>query len=308
MTALTTKLSVAAIESPKPLNRTSILAGTRLTFGGLLFIAVLALVGLAALHNEANLWLLLVGMAIGTLCFSVVAPAWTVRKIEAQRILPDGVVAGHAFKIIYIVRNRRRWFSCWSLVIGEKSSGSRTVEFPRGFIPVLAPNTEQRIELTAQCNFRGRLTLPGIRITSRFPFGLFSCSVDLRAPATLVVYPSVARLTRDLWKDRRFGSASSRRSSRSTDQEEFYGVREYRQGDNYRWIHWRQSARTGELVVREMMPLRPAQVLIVLDPWPGQTEKNSTARDDVQAESEIVISLAATTICEYLHRDRKSVV
>jgi uncharacterized protein (DUF58 family) len=266
----------------------------------MLFAAVLVLVGMAAFQNEANLLLLLVGIAAGALGFNVIAPAWMIRKIEVQRIVPEGLVAARPFKLVYVVRSRHRWLNCWSIVVGEKPGSARGVEFPRAFAAFLPAGAEQRIELTAQCPYRGKLSLPSIRVTSRFPFGLFSCSVDWRVAATTVVYPTVGRLTRDLWKDRRSGSAASRRHSRSTDQQEFNGVREYRHGDNYRWIHWRRSARTGELMVREMMPLRPAQLLVLLDPWPTRDTNQG-----MQASAESVIAFAATTLCEYLHRGHR---
>jgi len=43
---------------------------------------------------------------------------------------------------------------------------------------------------------------------------------------------------------------------------DLYGVREYRQGDSLRRIHWRASARRGELVVREFEP--PGQRILAL--------------------------------------------
>jgi uncharacterized protein (DUF58 family) len=49
--------------------------------------------------------------------------------------------------------------------------------------------------------------------------------------------------------------------------QEFLGVREYRQGDSPRSIHWPSTARRGALVVREMELERPAGLLIVVDTW-----------------------------------------
>jgi uncharacterized protein (DUF58 family) len=47
-----------------------------------------------------------------------------------------------------------------------------------------------------------------------------------------------------------------------------FGIREYRAGDALRRIHWRSSARRGELVVREFEPPGIQTVAIVLDPAP----------------------------------------
>lgn len=53
---------------------------------------------------------------------------------------------------------------------------------------------------------------------------------------------------------------------------ELFGVREYRSGDSLRRIHWRSSARHGELVVREYEPPGLQTLTIVLDPEPPTTE------------------------------------
>ena len=50
---------------------------------------------------------------------------------------------------------------------------------------------------------------------------------------------------------------------------ELFGVREYRPGDSLRRIHWRSSARHGELVVREYEPPGVQTLGIFCDPSPG---------------------------------------
>src|SRR4029077_12700307 len=53
---------------------------------------------------------------------------------------------------------------------------------------------------------------------------------------------------------------------------ELFGVREYRGGDPLRRIHWRSSARLGELVVREYEPPGVQTVAILCDPEPPTRE------------------------------------
>ena len=53
---------------------------------------------------------------------------------------------------------------------------------------------------------------------------------------------------------------------------ELFGVREYRAGDPLRRIHWRSSARLGELVVREYEPPGVQTVGIFCDPDPATRE------------------------------------
>jgi uncharacterized protein (DUF58 family) len=59
---------------------------------------------------------------------------------------------------------------------------------------------------------------------------------------------------------------------RSGSGMELFGVREYRAGDPLRRIHWRSSARLGELVVREYEPPGVQTVGIFCDPSPSTPE------------------------------------
>jgi uncharacterized protein (DUF58 family) len=327
-------------KTPPPQRRSIALFGLRVTFSGLLCMAIVLLVGLAALNNEANLLFLLFGISIGVVAFSALAPMVMVRKVDVQRTTPGAAVAGRPFTIVYAVRSRRRWLRSNSLVISEVTSGLNGQRFPMGFVETLDPGDEERIELTGMCPFRGRVQLSGVRILSRFPFGLFSCTVDVGQPGEVIVYPAVGRFRRDPWRDRRSAqSMSSRSLSRGArSQEEFYGVREYRPGDNLRWIHWRRSARLGQLIVRETAVTRAEHLTVLLDPWseaePAQTagpaadDRPSRSRRTVlrlprilrrrrfarrslvqedwpSASVERIINLAATALCEGLERGHR---
>jgi uncharacterized protein (DUF58 family) len=59
---------------------------------------------------------------------------------------------------------------------------------------------------------------------------------------------------------------------RSGSGNELFGVREYRPGDPLRRIHWRSSARHGELIVREYEPPGVQTVGILCDPDPPSRE------------------------------------
>ena len=279
--------------------------GLRLTFGGLLYVMVLVLVGLAALNSEANLLFLLCGIGVGVLLLSAIAPILMVRSVEVDRIVPDAVGAGRPFQMVYRIRNRRRWASVWSLGVEEIPARGAAKWFPTVFVPVLAAGSQRRVVLKGKCPRRGVVPLSGVRVVSRFPFGFFSCSVKQSLPAELIVYPAVGRLRGDPWRAYRQGGGTHSRVKRSrTVGDEFYGVREYRAGDNLRWIHWRRSAHAGELVVREMAWLPSTQMTVMIDPWPSAAETVSAARKEwgFDAPAEHLISTAATFICDALER------
>ncbi len=276
---------------------------------------VTMLVGTASFTSEANLLLLLFGISTGLFAFSLVACMRTVRRLDVDRHLGAATVAGRPFRLAYTVRNRRQWMGCRSIRIAEAPVGGEGAAFPSAFLAMLPARAEARLELSAMCPRRGRVALRAIRVSSGFPFGLFTCSVDIEAPAELLIYPALGRIRRDLWRQPAAVGPASRRADRSSGHDEFHGVREYRQGDNPRWIHWRRSARTGQLVVREHIEVRDSQLIVLVDPWPTPPRPENTRRRapavragsaaDIEARVERIVSAAATAACDALDRGHR---
>src|ERR1051325_9179823 len=77
-------------------------------------------------------------------------------------------------------------------------------------------------------------------------------------------------------------------------QDEFYGVKEYRQGESPRMIYWRRSARTGTLVSKEMTHIAPPRIIIFVDTF----IKDRTLANHAEVERAIAMaaSLASRTI------------
>ena len=97
---------------------------------------------------------------------------------------------------------------------------------------------------------RGRERLPALRVTTRFPFGLFAKSAPVAVGAEIVVYPALRPVTPDAW--RRAQGAVFTSPRRTGHGHGLRNLREYRAGDDPRLIHWRLSAKRRELVVREL--------------------------------------------------------
>ena len=114
---------------------------------------------------------------------------------------------------------------------------------------------------------RGDHYVPGIVAEVRDPFGLFQQIEQIRAPARLLVLPTLRRL-RHLsirpQQTRLFaGPIPARQGGPGV---EFHGVRPYQPGDPKRWIHERASARhPDQLFTREFEQERMADIGLILD-------------------------------------------
>lgn len=310
--------SLPTANATPSLIRSSPLAGLRISMSGLLVLAVSILVLIASFTAEANLLLLLFGISAGVMVVNLVVCIRTVRHVDVERSVGPAAVADRPLRITYLVSSRRRFMRSWAIHVTEASIRGSGISFSGGFVTVLEPGAEQRVELTVVCPRRGRIQLRAIRLACGFPFGLFVCHVDVEAPAELIVYPAVGRVRREIWNQRSTAeTAGSRRTDRSAAEEEFHGVREYRHGDNPRWIHWRRSAHVGQLVVREHRTPRDSVVMVLLDPWPGSLVLrsvgrgvlghilNGTGEREWDADAERTISAAATAVCDALDRGHR---
>ncbi|OBS10733.1 DUF58 domain-containing protein [Acidihalobacter prosperus] len=97
---------------------------------------------------------------------------------------------------------------------------------------------------------RGRRQIPEIRISTRYPLGLFRAWSLLRFPQPLLVAPAPA--PRDLYRPIGTGaSAQGARARFGEDDDVFAGLRPYRHGDPPHSIAWRATARSESLLSKQ---------------------------------------------------------
>jgi uncharacterized protein (DUF58 family) len=118
---------------------------------------------------------------------------------------------------------------------------------------------------------RGIYRWQTIELQSGAPLGLFWCRRPRECPATAVVYPAVIKLTSCPLVDA-MGRDNSRQSDpngspwQAATEGLVRSLRPYRVGDAIRMVHWRTSARYGELRVRELEAVTGGKdVIIALD-------------------------------------------
>jgi uncharacterized protein (DUF58 family) len=139
---------------------------------------------------------------------------------------------------------------------------------------------------------RGLVKLDVIEVSTTFPFGFIRRTKRLHVPQEMLVYPRIGVLNRYLALEYRESvESAAMTSNRRGGNDEFYGVREYRDGDNVRAIHWRSSARTGQLMIREMAANAPPQLIVVLN------LRTWRQRGDSRQDVERAIELAAALVC-----------
>ncbi|WP_040336704.1 DUF58 domain-containing protein [Candidatus Blastococcus massiliensis] len=111
---------------------------------------------------------------------------------------------------------------------------------------------------------RGRYSVGPMRSLVMDPFGLVERTATGTGGAPLLVLPRVQSLG-SAGPLEGNGSGDGSRRSAAVHGEDDVSIREYRRGDDLRKVHWRATARTGELKVRlEERPWR-ARATLLLD-------------------------------------------
>jgi uncharacterized protein (DUF58 family) len=116
---------------------------------------------------------------------------------------------------------------------------------------------------------RGVVRASGWVIGTSDPLGLFQGLRKLPEAELALILPRFASLAH---RHRTREVEASLAAPRAGSGNEMFGIREYRPGDSLRRIHWRSSARHGELVVREYEPPGVRTLSILIDPEPPTTE------------------------------------
>ena len=202
-------------------------------------------VGFAALSTSNNLLYLLEAMLLGLVIVSGLLSEMSMRGLRLTLRVPDEVFAGRPALFAVAVVNGKRHLPSYSVALAAPGHG----EIIR-YLPRLRAGEERLVAWETTFPARGRVRLPGLRVTTRFPFGLFAKSAPVDVATEIVVYPALRPVPAEIWQRAR-GSvfASPRRSGRGHG---LRNLREYRTGDDPRLIHWRLSAKRGALVVREL--------------------------------------------------------
>jgi uncharacterized protein (DUF58 family) len=234
----------------------------RVTLGGYLFMLTSLIVGLAAFRSHMPMMFVLFGVMLGAMAFSAILAWRMVRHIDAQRELPAHAWQCETLYFGYFLRNARR---LPALAVSLREIAPSNIENACGYCVHLPGRGMFRAGSRLTAYRRGRIELRGIRLSSRFPFGLFVVRRDIDQPANLAVWPAKGNLKADLLRHGAMQTSSAQPGRLQGGQDEFFGLRDYRSGDNPRWIHWRRSAGRRTPVVREMAHPVPEVLFLLLD-------------------------------------------
>jgi uncharacterized protein (DUF58 family) len=151
------------------------------------------------------------------------------------------------------------------ITLDETSPLADPNEREHGFlIAAIAPRGAVDADYEVRCYKRGVFTFDPVAVHTFAPFGLFRAGRTLDAPLEVTVYPRVLPMTTTF--NAGFHQGLLPDNSPPVTSGEFRGSREFQHGDRVRNIHWRNSARSGRLMVKEFDRTPQGEVRLAFNP------------------------------------------
>jgi uncharacterized protein (DUF58 family)/transglutaminase-like putative cysteine protease len=206
---------------------------------GWFYVALTVGLGAAGINTGNNLVMLTCGLMLGLIIASGVLSERCLRGLAASRELPMQLAAGTPSLVSLVLRNDKAAAS-FGVLVTELSHPGRS-QFPL----VRGGESERRAYLLTP-SARGTLRFGSLRISTRFPFGLFEKSLVIDLPQEAWVAPA-SQPGGSAVHSPREGPGNHGASIEGPGLDP-WELRPHRDGEDVRHIAWAQSARAGRLL------------------------------------------------------------
>ena len=166
----------------------------------------------------------------------------------ARSLDPPRVPAGQPATVTARVENVSRLRTGVLLAedIAPYTLGSR----PRFVLDEIEPGGHRELNYQIRPDTRGRFTIGPLRVRVADAFGLVEISRSFSTTSTLVVTPRIFSLPRVTAQSSWLGEGDGGMRTISAIGEDDAAPRVYQDGDSLHRVHWKSTARYGELMVR----------------------------------------------------------
>ena len=265
----------------------------RITRQGWIYLGGIVLVAAAAINTGNNLLFLILACLIASILMSGVLSSVTLAGVEMRLQLPEHIFAGQTVRSVVELKNQKLTLPSFSLRVEgarKKGASSAAMLATPVYFPYLPKDTAVRQVVPLLFSRRGLYRQEAFRIVTRFPFGFLQKArrVDLASEA--VVYPSVEATAEFL--DVLPGIQGAIESLVKGRGQDLYALRDYQPTDSARHVHWKASARSGSLMVREFAREEDSRVMLVFDPHSEAAEADSTEKETERFEQAVELCAA----------------
>lgn len=225
--------------------------------------AILALVLLvAAFSTGAEFLFFLLYLGIVVVGGSYVVTRFGLADLEAGFVLDRAhAEVGDTLRATYTVRNTSRLPKLWLEV---HNPSNLPVPLP-GRALALGPRGERSWVARVPLVRRGHYRVDQVVIRTGDPFGFFESYAAVGRASSVIVYPRVEALPGWMLPPAQIEGTHAQAVRTAQTTPHVTSIRPYAPGDSYNRIHWKSSARQGELQVKEFDLEQTADVWVYLD-------------------------------------------
>jgi len=205
----------------------------------------------------------------------------------SRRIHPPRVPAGQTATVAVRLENVARLRS--GVLLAEDTAPYALGARPRFVLDEIEPGGHREFSYTLRSDTRGKFTIGPMRVRVADTFGLVEISRSFSTTSTLVVTPKVVALPRATAQSSWLGEGEGGMRTISATGEDDVAPRAYQDGDGLRRVHWRSTARYGELMVRREEHQWRNSASVFLD-----TRRSAHSGSGPSATFEYAVSAAAS--------------
>lgn len=228
------------------------------------FTPFLLLLLLVALLFRVEFFFTILYLLVAIRILSILWMRRAIRQLAGERRFVNRAFTGDRLPVRLTIRNGGWLPLLWVEVDEALPLNLRAAPFERRVIG-LGPHESWSADYALACTRRGRYALGPTTLRTGDPLGLARHDLRLGEPEEIVVYPRVVPLAALGLPTRSPLATLPAVSPLFEDPSRLRSVRAYRPGDPPRRIHWRATARTGQLTVKQYQPAIARETLICLD-------------------------------------------
>ena len=219
-------------------------------------------------------------------------------QLQLSREMISRVTEGDTLEVVAQIRNVS-FFPVFNFVLEDNFSCSLPNQGKKSFfLSYLGLKSSCKIKYDYFCFKRGEYKMGPFAVYFFDPLNLFFFKRIYHVYSPVVVYPQIFKiekfpaLTRSIlpW----FGIETARSSG---DEDEFYGLREYKEGEPVKKIHWITSARKNQLIVKQFQLQSFFGTTIIFN-----LEKAKNLGEGKESVAEYIIKIAASVACYLTER------
>ena len=204
-----------------------------------------------------------------------------------RQLSPARVPAGHTTRVSVRLENVSRLPT--GLLLAEDAIPYTLGTRPRYVLDGVERGGIRELTYPLRSDLRGKFTIGPLAVRIADSFGLVELGRSFATTSTLVVTPRVVPLARTAIGASWVGEGDGKTRAAAAAGEDDVVPRAYRDGDELRRVHWRSTARYGELMVRREEQRWRNRALLLLD-----TRRNAHAGTGVTSSFEYAVGAAAS--------------